>query len=53
LSLGVGLAFGFVFPNGNANQTYEQLLARAVYRLSGKLYFSSSVGVELRAIRRL
>ena len=48
LSLGVGLAFGFVFPNGSANQTYEQLLARAVYRLSGKLYFSSSVGVELR-----
>ena len=48
LSLGVGLAFGFVFPNGSANQTYEQLLARAVYRLSGKLYFSSSLGVELR-----
>ncbi|MCX6928132.1 MAG: hypothetical protein NT154_33715 [Verrucomicrobia bacterium] len=48
LSLGVGLGVGFVFPNESANQTYEQLLARAVYRLSGKLYFSSALGVELR-----
>jgi hypothetical protein len=48
LSLGVGLGVGFVFPEGSPDQTYQQLLARAVYRLTGKLYFSSALGVELR-----
>ena len=48
LSLGVGLGFGFAFPEASPDQTYQQLLARAVYRLSGKLYFSSALGVELR-----
>jgi uncharacterized protein (PEP-CTERM system associated) len=37
-----------VFPNESANQTYEQLLARAVYRLTGKLYFTAALGLELR-----
>ena len=48
LNLGVGLGFGFVFPEGSPDQTYQQLLARAVYRLTGKLYFNSALGVELR-----
>jgi hypothetical protein len=48
LSLGVGLGFGVAFPGASPDQTYEQLLARAVYRLSGKLYFTAALGVELR-----
>jgi hypothetical protein len=48
LNLGVGLGFGFVFPEASPDQTYQQLLARAIYRLTGKLYFNSALGVELR-----
>ena len=48
LSLGVGLGFGVVLPDASPDQTYQQLLARAVYRLTGKLYFTSALGVELR-----
>ena len=48
LSLGVGLAVGRDFPQYSSDQTFERILARAVYRLSGKLYFSASLGVEFR-----
>jgi len=48
LNLGVGLGFGIVFPDASPDQTYQQLLARAIYRLTGKLYFNSALGVELR-----
>jgi hypothetical protein len=48
LSLGVGLAFGLAFPAASPDQTYEQLLARAVYRLTGKFYLTAALGLELR-----
>ena len=48
LSLGVGLGVGRDLPQQSADQTFERALARAVYRLSGKLYFSSAFGVEFR-----
>jgi hypothetical protein len=48
LSLGVGLVVGRDLPQQSADQTFERGLVRAVYRLSGKLYFSSSLGVEFR-----
>ena len=48
LSLGVGLVVGRDLPQQSPDQTFERALARAVYRLSGKLYFSSSLGVEFR-----
>jgi hypothetical protein len=48
LTLGVGAAFGFLFPSESDDQTYQQLLGRAVYRLSGKISLSAAVGAELR-----
>jgi hypothetical protein len=48
LSLGVGLVVGRDLPQQSSDQTFERALARAVYRLSGKLYFSSALGVEFR-----
>lgn len=48
LGLGLGLAFGFVYPESAANQTYQQLLVRGVYRLSGKIDCRASLGVEYR-----
>ena len=48
LSLGVGLVVGRDFPQDSSDQTFERSLVRAVYRLSGKLYFSSSLGAEFR-----
>jgi hypothetical protein len=48
LNLGLGAGFGLFFPDASDDQTYEQILTRAVYRLSGKLYFSSAIGVEFR-----
>jgi hypothetical protein len=48
LALGLGLAFGFVSPDGAANQTYQQLLVRGVYRLTGKIELNSFLGVECR-----
>jgi len=48
LELGLGLALGFVYPEGAATQTYQQLLARGIYRLTGKINVTSSLGVEYR-----
>jgi hypothetical protein len=48
LEVAIGGAFGFVYPQGSPDQTYQQGLARGVYRLTGKLEISASVGVELR-----
>jgi len=48
LSLGAGLVVGRDLPQASSDQTFERALVRAVYRLSGKLYFSSSLGVEFR-----
>ena len=50
LSVGAGAAFGLVYPETSADQTYQQALVRAGYRLSGKLDLRSSVGVEWRQI---
>jgi len=48
LALGLGLAFGFVYPEGAANQTYQQVLVRGIYRLTGKIEINSFLGVEYR-----
>jgi hypothetical protein len=48
LTLGLGMAFGFVYPDADANQTYQQLLARGVYRLTDKINMNAYVGVECR-----
>jgi hypothetical protein len=48
LDLGLGAALGFVYPSANPNQTYQQFLGRAIYRISGKLDVRTSVGGELR-----
>lgn len=44
----VGMAFGYLVPSASQNQTYEQALLRGTYRLTGKLFFSASGGVEWR-----
>lgn len=48
LSLGLGMGVGRVIPQNSESQTFEQGLVRAVYRLSGKLFLSSAVGMEFR-----
>lgn len=48
LTAGVGAAFGYVDPDRSDSQTYEQLLARAIYHLTGKLDIRASAGVEWR-----
>ena len=48
LEAGVGAAFGFVYPQASANQTYQQLLVRGNYRLSGKVNILANLGLELR-----
>jgi hypothetical protein len=48
LTAGVGAAFGYVDPDRSDSQTYEQLLARAIYHLTGKLDIRTSAGVEWR-----
>jgi len=51
LSAGLGAAFGYLEPENSPEQTYEQALVRAVYRLTGKSYLSASAGVEVRQFR--
>jgi len=48
LSAGLGAAFGYVIPEGNSSQTYQQALGRAVYKISGKINLIAKGGVELR-----
>ncbi|HVV73241.1 MAG TPA: outer membrane beta-barrel protein, partial [Verrucomicrobiae bacterium] len=48
LDVGLGTAFGFVYPDVNSQQTYQQLLARGIYHISGKLDIRSQFGGELR-----
>jgi hypothetical protein len=48
LEAGIGAAFGLVYPEGSPNQTYEQVLVRGLYRLTGKLELRASVGIEVR-----
>jgi hypothetical protein len=48
LELGVGGAFGLVYPDVTPSQTYEQALARAVYNVSSKLDLRGQAGYEFR-----
>lgn len=48
LETGVGLAFGFVYPQFSPDQTYQQAYLRAIYRLTGKLYARARAGAEWR-----
>jgi putative beta-barrel porin BBP2 len=48
LDLGLGGAFGFVYPDINPNQTYQQALVRGSYQISGKLDVRSYLGLEVR-----
>ena len=48
LSAGLGAAIGSVIPDATANQTYEQALGRAAYRISGKVNLSAEGGVDVR-----
>jgi hypothetical protein len=48
LEAGIGAAFGIVYPQASANQTYQQGLVRGIYRLTSKLDFRASMGIEFR-----
>lgn len=48
VSAGLGVVFGFVFPEINADQTYQQVLLRGIYRLTGKLDVRLMAGGEYR-----
>lgn len=48
VTAGLGGAFGYMEPQDNPYQTYEQLLFRGIYRATGKLFFDAHVGVEWR-----
>jgi len=48
VSAGLGVVFGYVLPEGNANQTYQQVLLRGIYRLTGKLDVRMMAGGEYR-----
>jgi len=48
MEVGLGAAFGVVFPENNSSQTYEQLLMRATYMVSGKLDLRGSGGIQFR-----
>ena len=53
LSTAVGVALGYLQPEDDPEQTYEQVLVRGVYRLTGKSYLSASGGFEVRQFRTL
>jgi hypothetical protein len=48
LSVGLGAAFGLVYPDVSASQTYQQALLRGIYQLTGKLDLRTSIGIEWR-----
>ena len=48
LNLGGGVTAGFVSVNDQPGQAYEQILARAIYRLAEKVNLDASGGVEIR-----
>ena len=48
LSAAVGVGLGYLQPELDPEQTYEQALIRGVYRLTGKSYLTASVGLEER-----
>jgi hypothetical protein len=48
LSAAVGVGLGYLVPEYDTAQTYEQALIRGIYALTGKSYFSASAGLEAR-----
>ena len=48
IKLGVGVAVGHLEADGGLEETYEQLLARLEYQLTGKVSLVSQVGVDIR-----
>ena len=48
VNAGIGAAFGFVFPEVQEDQTYEQVMVRGIYRISGKLDLRMTAGGEYR-----
>jgi hypothetical protein len=48
LSAALGVGLGYLRPEDDPSQTYEQALVRGVYGLTGKSYFSASAGFEVR-----
>jgi hypothetical protein len=51
LSLGVGLALGYIDLKGYPDQNYEQGLARAVYAVAEKLTLNASIGANWQQFR--
>ena len=47
-NIALGVGFGYLLPEFSANQYYEQLLARARWAASDKLYATGTVGLEVR-----
>lgn len=45
-----GVVFGDLEPSASPSQTYEQVLLRGTYRLSGKIYLNAYGGVEWRQL---
>ena len=48
LSAALGVGLGYLLPEYDHAQTYQQALIRGVYGLTGKTYFSASAGLEAR-----
>ena len=48
LSAGFGALGGITLPESSEDQCFEQLLANATYRSTGKLVFNAAAGVEFR-----
>ena len=48
LNLGGGATFGYVNVQDDTSQTYQQILARALYQLAEKVALDASAGVEFR-----
>lgn len=48
LEVGLGAAFGFVFPESSPDQSYQRLLLRGTYVVSGKVYLRGTTGIEFR-----
>lgn len=48
LEAGAGAAFGFVYPEFSPAQTYQEVLLRGIYRLTGKIDLRTFVGIQFR-----
>lgn len=48
VNAGFGVVFGFVYPEVQSSQTYEQAVVRGIYRMSSKLDLRFTAGAEYR-----